>query len=131
MMTEEEKKAIEYLKNRLEILHNNTQWATENSIKVILNLIDKQQKEIEELKENYDELFKKYEMKKVLFVRKDHNTKELLSELYIRKDTLNDDYISKDKIKEKIKELEENYSEFSEYPIGKSIEILRELLEEN
>ena len=130
-MTEEEKKAIEYLKNRLEILHNNTQWATENSIKVILNLIDKQQKEIEELKENYDELFKKYEMKKVLFVRKDHNTKELLSELYIRKDTLNDDYISKDKIKEKIKELEENYSEFSEYPIGKSIEILRELLEEN
>jgi hypothetical protein len=47
-MSEEEKKAIEYLKNRLEILHNNTQWATENNIKVVLNLIEKQQKEIEE-----------------------------------------------------------------------------------
>ena len=49
-MSEEEKKAIEYLKNRLEILHNNTQWATENSIKIVLNLIKKQQKEIEKYK---------------------------------------------------------------------------------
>ena len=51
-MSDEEKKAIEYLKNRLEILHNNTQWATENSIKIVLNLIEKQSKEIEELKAN-------------------------------------------------------------------------------
>ena len=51
-MSDEEKKAIEYLKNRLEILHNNTQWATENSIKIVLNLIEKQFKEIEELKAN-------------------------------------------------------------------------------
>ena len=52
-MSEEEKKAIEYLENRLDILHNNTQWATEENIKIVLNLIDKQQKEIEELKK-YD-----------------------------------------------------------------------------
>ena len=51
MLSDEEKKAIEHLKNRLEILHNNTQWATENSIKIVLNLIEKQSKEIEELKE--------------------------------------------------------------------------------
>lgn len=48
-MTEEEKKAIEYLENRLDILHNNTQWATENSIKVVLNLIEKQQEKIKSL----------------------------------------------------------------------------------
>lgn len=52
-MSDEEKKAIEYLKNRLEILHNNTQWATENSIKIVLNLIEKQSKEIEELKASH------------------------------------------------------------------------------
>ena len=36
----------------------------------------------------------------------------------------------KDKIKEKIKYIEENYSEHSEFSIEKSIEFLQELLEE-
>ena len=45
-LNEEEKEAIEYLENRLDILHNNTQWATEKSIKVVLNLTKKQQREI-------------------------------------------------------------------------------------
>ena len=45
-MNKEEKKAIEYLENRLDILHNNTQWATEKNIKVVLNLVEKLQKEI-------------------------------------------------------------------------------------
>lgn len=78
-MTEEEKKAIEYLKNRLEILHNNTQWATENSIKVVLNLIEKQQKELE------------------------GQGLRLLELAHM----LTFDYISKDKIKKLIKEIQE------------------------
>ena len=119
-MNEEEKRAIECLKNRLEILHNNTQWATENSIKVVLNLIDKQQKEIEELKKEYEELYKdnlkQWEDKCKLAIELDNET------------------VSKDKIREKIKEIENveidkisreeyNRKEFA-------IEILLELLEE-
>lgn len=50
-MTDEEKKAIEYWKTHMEILHWNTQLASEHYIKVLLDLIEKQQKEIEELKE--------------------------------------------------------------------------------
>ena len=45
-LSEEEKKAIEYLENRLDILHNNTQWTTEKSIKIVLNLVEKLQREI-------------------------------------------------------------------------------------
>ena len=49
-MSDEENKAIEYWKTHMEILHWNTQLASEYYIKILLNLIDKQQKEIEELK---------------------------------------------------------------------------------
>ena len=78
-MSDEEKKAIEYLKNRLEILHNNTQWATENSIKIVLNLIEKQFKEIEELKK-----YEKY---------------------YEEMEEVNKKFIAVDKIKAKIEEV--------------------------
>ena len=84
-MSDEEKKAIEYLKNRLEILHNNTQWATENSIKIVLNLIEKQSKEIEELKKP----------KYVINCETNEITK------------LTNDFVSKDKIKAKIEEVKD------------------------
>ena len=44
-------------------------------------------------------------MKKVLFIRKDKTTNKLLSELYIRKDELEKDYIPKSKVREIEKEL--------------------------
>lgn len=129
-MSEEEKEAIKCLE--LDMLDN-------KQIEIILNLIEKQQKEIEEIKEKYGELFIKYEMKKLLFIRKDHISNKLKEELYIRKDTLNDDYISKDKIKE-ITELYKNAEkELVTLPNGKYIclsdcseliEYLEELLEE-
>ncbi len=50
-MTDEEKKAIEYWKTHMEILHWNTQLASEHYIKVLLDLIEKQSKEIEHQKE--------------------------------------------------------------------------------
>ena len=108
-MSEEEKKAIEYLKNRLEILHNNTQWATENNIKVVLNLIEKQQKEIEELKEKNASLQKEIKLMKSI--------------------NINDNYISKDKVKNKIKELENLYKD-KYFHIDYVKEILEKLLEE-
>ena len=75
-MSDEEKKAIEYWKTHMEILHWNTQIASEYYIKILLNLIEKQSKEIKELKEK-NEYLPNWVSKK---------------------------YISKDKIKAKIEE---------------------------
>ena len=47
MLSDEEKEAIEYWKTHIEILHWNTQLASEHYIKVLLDLIKKQSKEIE------------------------------------------------------------------------------------
>lgn len=69
--------------------------------KIVREYILQQQKEIEEIK--------------VQRLKEINNTKY---------------WVHKDKIKAKIKELEDNYSEHSEVRIGKCIEILQELLEE-
>lgn len=133
-LSEEEKQAIEVLKHWIKYEKENKEKIVKadeliNIQETILALVDKQQKEIEELKENYDKLFEKYEMKKVLFIRKDHITQKLLTELYIRKDILND-YISKDKIREKIKILEEQDKASSFSGNYLFIDVLKELLEE-
>ena len=86
-MSEEEKKAIEYLKDlRFEkqaFSISKDDFEEVKQIETILNLIEKQEKEIERLKE----FEKYYETEKVVWSR--------------------NDYISKDKIKAKIKELEQ------------------------
>lgn len=91
-LSEEEKKAIEYLENRLDILHNNTQWATENSIKVVLNLIEKQQVEINKEKEKNKEL--------------EEQNKYIKNHIYY-KEFVELNYIPKSKVREKIEEAEE------------------------
>lgn len=48
-MNEEEKKAIEYWKNYMDILKWDTQLACKHHMAVLLNLIENQQKEIEKL----------------------------------------------------------------------------------
>lgn len=50
MLNDEEKEAVEYWKTHMEILHWNTQLASEHYIKVLLDLVEKQSKDIEELK---------------------------------------------------------------------------------
>jgi len=79
-MNDEEKKAIEYWKTHMEILHCNTQLASEHYIKIIVNLIEKQQKEIEKLKS-----------KKYILNAETNEIKEI---------PISENYISKDKIKE-------------------------------
>ena len=78
----------------------------------ILNVIDKQQKEIEELKQNRDEYKEEY--------------KKLLNARYY-------DYISKYKIREKIEELESLSKNITMQPsiYNYEIDLLEELLEEN
>ena len=53
-MTDEEKKAIEYWKNYMDILHWNTQLASEHYMQVLLNLIEKQDKIIDLMAEKID-----------------------------------------------------------------------------
>lgn len=134
-LSEEEKKAIEYLENRLDILHNNTQWATEKSIKVVLNLTEKQRKEIKHQRQQ-----KKYW--RDIFYEQQKEIKELTLDLeemtksnnhklknWVYKNILNS-YISKHKIREKIEELKEIADEDNP-DIYIKIDAYQELLEEN
>lgn len=104
-MNEEEKKAIDILKDFTE--NEDTIYCYDwqgfdyetilSAIECLLNLIDKQQKEIEELKEINKQQFLNYEAKI------DKMEYEMGYE-----------YISKDKVKEMIEELEENIKNYNE-----------------
>lgn len=104
-LSEEEKKAIEYLENRLDILHNNTQWATEKSIKVVLNLTKKQQREIKHQRQQRkywrDIFYEQQKEIKELTLDLEEMTKSNNHKLenWVHKNILNS-YISKDKIRE-------------------------------
>ena len=117
-MNEEEKMALKHIKVNLGIekkqhkhiykyilgLYDN------NSIEIILSLIDKQQKEIE----NYQILKDDIE---------GHNV------VYVDTPEFEEKYISKDKIREKIKDLEEN-NNGDNYSLTNVIMILKNLLGE-
>lgn len=134
-MNEEEKQVIEELKEEINkplevpedkfdtfILYN-----IENA-KILLNIVNKQQKEIEELKK----------VIKMVEVYKAYGIPEDVEMVIMRKDDFlrntNNEFISKDKIREKIKELEqiqntaltETTIEIMDYKIT----ILKQLLEE-
>lgn len=139
-MTDEEKKAIEILgefkKNGFHLLNLkyesrvSTTKHIENSIETILNLIEKQSKEIEELKETlkctqnswYEDTQKIEEMKKqidldneceialnskVMDLEKEIEELKKYKEGYKLLSYSLDNYTSKDKIKAKIEELDE------------------------
>lgn len=129
-LSEEEKKAIEYLENRLDILHNNTQWATEKSIKVVLNLTEKQQREIKHQRQQ-----RKYW--RDIFYEQQKEIKELHKEINQRiklklenEKCAEKDFVYKGKIKEKIEELKEIADEDNP-DIYIKIDAYQELLEEN
>ena len=119
MLSKEEKEAIEILKKLQKktpyiIWGDGTPYNKNNQIQTILNLIEKQQKEIEELKQNRDEYKEEY--------------KKLLNARYY-------DYISKDKIREWLDrfELEEDLQEKYDELLGSDAiyKFLKKLLEEN
>ena len=92
MLSKEEKEAIEYFKSNLERTKEmGKRWGFQEEIKnneIILNLIEKQQKEIEELKQN------KKDNMQVVYGGRRFGTEGMVVK----------DYISKDKIEEKIEE---------------------------
>lgn len=94
MQSEEEKKAIEYIQKRQNFMKSEPKCITdfEKHIDILLNLIKRQQKEIEELKEKNASLKKEIKLMKSI--------------------NINDNYISKDKIREHLKKFEEIEKEF-------------------
>ena len=139
-MTDEEKKAIEIVQG-LKVYYDNECLLDEeeleenktvnNAIDMVLNLVEKQQNEIKDLKEkneiltNITYLYNSYEVNnenKIIVADKEYFD----SGLFVKR------YISKDKIKEKIKEIE-NYTYMSNEEMKQqdyAIVKLEELLEE-
>lgn len=119
--TEEEKKAIEYLKENalVRLNENNKIVAYGNSYKYyILQLLEKQQKEIERLKE---------------YLTQYHDGKLFTSNQLKRiEKEQNKYYIHKDKIREKIEEIEDSLKEdciaLHEFQRLAKIDILKEIL---
>ena len=134
MLSDEEKQAIEYLKARL---YGNEGCkfidVAQSDLRIFLNLIEKQSKEIEELKKKTS-LLKSYKA----------NLPENVEFICLCKNdferNISDDYISKDKIKAKIEELKAYKTVLSEpdrqilrFNIEKfeyGIELFQSLLEE-
>lgn len=118
MLSDEEKKAIETIKDLKEIkwyehaFDNGTEILSKEEkqdIDVILNLIEKQSKEIEELKFRKEESI--------------HITKETV-------DFINSHYIHKDEIKAKIEELKKYSKEHGYINMRSEINVLQSLLNE-
>ena len=117
-MSEEEKKAIEYFEKYINDFERrigkNLTTEFNEHLKVLLNQVENQQKEIEELKQNRDEYKEEY--------------KKLLNARYYN-------YISKDKIREIIaeyqKQLKSADTERTAIMLSNFIMVLNDLLEEN
>ena len=111
-MSEEEKKAIEELKSFIND-KDCVYWIGKNgeeAVKIILNLIEKQQKEIERL-----------EARKYMFNAETGEISQI---------PLNNNYINKDKIREKIEDLEKQDKESKLSHNYLIIPVLHSLLEE-
>lgn len=137
--TEEEKKAIEYLKeikNNCEKAINkeyekNDEKAKEkaDSIEIVFNLLEKQQKEIDSLEIKLDD--KETELQ---ILKDDIEADEIMY-----KSELEESYISKEEIRNKIEELQEELKSYEEMNMGllrhdlifatkERIRVLKELL---
>ena len=101
-MSDEEKKAIVELNHFSNMTaywkqEEYTNSEIDNYIKIVLNLIEKQSKEIEELKYKYS----------------DEKIRNTIIKRY--REVIEKDYVSKDKIKAKIEEYEQDVKDFEEY----------------
>ena len=146
MLSDEENKMLEIFKKEVEKEQNEYEQVNEytkfyyNNHKFILNLIEKQSKEIEELKK-YKEGYKllslveeqQHKIEKLINANDNlKKTKRIKNMEYV-----NQNYVSKDKIKAKIEELENQKRQWIEDRDNKhkdseiiyAIEVLQSLLE--
>lgn len=133
----EEKEAIEEVKKIINYIEDNYTCNCDREDKkyfeIVLNLIDKLQKQLDQLKDVdrqicNEELITKDKYQEIL--KENAELTNELSKIQCDNRQMEEDSISKDTIRTKIKELENTYSEHSEFRIGKTIEILNELLGE-
>ena len=109
-MSKKEKKAVETLKDLAStIYYGDMNFIESDDLKIILKLIEKQQKEIEELKKDNN-----------------HQWEERCRLTF----DIEKNFISKDKIREKIKELENVSCAECIESAEEDIKLLQELLEE-
>lgn len=118
MLNEEEKKAIEWFKSDLEMTKEmGKRWGFQEEIKnneIILNLVEKQQKEIEELKTD------KKDNIQVIYGGRRCGTEEMVVK----------DYISKDKIRKLLKKYDKDIAWANADDHYYFIKYINELLEE-
>jgi len=107
MLSDEERKAIDYL----QLCYDLSTITNESLSKlgIVLNLIEKQSKEIEELKDKFS----------------DEKIRNTVIKRY--REVIEKDYVSKDKIKAKIEELEKGNK--NTFIRGEKILVLQSLLE--
>lgn len=110
-MNDEEKKAIKHL-NQIKYYGTIRSLKADKDIEIILNLIEKQQKEIEKYKKVID--------------NRDFTWKQKYEETF---EYVNKEFISKDKIREKIKEYK-GLKEIDKMAYEEQIKPLQELLKE-
>ena len=116
MLSYEEKKAIEDLKEIIDSYNDGSLITIDDydikSIDIVLNLIEKQSKEIEELKENM--------RKRIIYCN------EIEKDLF---ENCSNYVVSKTKIKEKIEELKKYSKEHGYINMRSEINVLQSLLE--
>lgn len=120
-MSDEEMKAIELIKDKT-LRNTACVWLdipTIDSLRILVKLIEKQQKEIDKLKSE-NQIFQRIKNGTTIIFK--------AKKKYIVEDKINKYYISKNKISEKIKELEKEA--FKSISISEKINVLKELLEE-
>ena len=121
MLSDEEKKAIEHLTKKMEYHKEKPLdtyvWLTldEHYVRTILNLIEKQSKEIEELKQNIH-LKEVYVLKTNDYIKGTNDTDELCNKKW------------EDKIKKEIEEIRKTHAPEDDYAESQ-IYILQSLLE--
>ena len=136
-MNKEEKKVINILKRTIKNSNFCDNIGT-GQIKIVLNYIDKLQKENEEHIVLYDKLFKAYNERVEEILKLEEENEELDKKFrYAVPDEMIDElYVSKDKIKVKIEEVEKEYNNckrgdtFKKAKLLYQIKILKELLGE-
>lgn len=96
--TEEMKKAIEAMKNKLD--NDENSWFYEDEMETIFDLLEKQNKEIEKLKEHLNQYYdgKLFTSNQLKRIEREQNKS----------------FIHKDKIREKIEDIEERIEEENE-----------------
>lgn len=145
--TEEEKEVLKtILENKDKTLRIDLPEETKNTLKIIISLLEKQQKEIKELTVSNQELDKecsRLERKEVKIQKdierllRDNYRLDRENQLEFEKVVDTSDYVNKETIKNKIAELKDKEQEFTDEQgywgdssIQHKIEILEELLDE-